>query len=64
MEEINVYELMFEVVEEENIELRRRIEDLEHQNEIIAGYAGFLEQQNKDLVDDYNQLFNIKSRKN
>lgn len=64
MEEVNIYEVMFEVVEEDNFELRRRIEDLEKQNEILAGYAGFLEHKNKELVDDYNSLFDIKLRNN
>lgn len=64
MEDINIYELMFEVVEEENFELRKRIEELEAQSDILAGYSAFLEHRNKELISDYNSLFNIKLRNN
>ena len=64
MEDINIYEVMFEVVEEENFELRKRIEELEAQSDILAGYAAFLETRNKELISDYNSLFNIKLRNN
>jgi hypothetical protein len=56
-EDIAVYEVMLELAEEEN-------EDLKHENDSLYGYIQYLHHKNKDLVDDYNQFVKLENRLN
>lgn len=55
--DFNIYEIMLELAEDEN-------EELKTENTLLANYCRFLEMENKKLVRDFNSLFDIKRRKN
>lgn len=55
--EFNLYEIMYELAEEEK-------ELLQMENQALKGYIEFLQVENKDLVKKFNSLFDIRKRKN
>jgi hypothetical protein len=55
--DINIYEIMLEIKEEEN-------NDLKVENELLYGYSMFLIQQNEDLKRQIQNLLDIKKRSN
>ena len=56
-EDIAVYEVMLELCEEENGDLKAEIDSL-------YGYIEYLQHKNKDLVKEYNNLLQIERRLN
>jgi hypothetical protein len=56
-EDIAVYEVMLELAEEEN-------EDLKHENDSLYGYIEYLHNKNKELYKEYNNLLNPDNRLN
>lgn len=62
--ELNLYEILLDLAETENDELKQENQILSIENQLLMGYKEFLEQENKDLIKKYNKLFDIKSRKN
>ena len=56
MEE-KLYQIMLELCEEEN-------EDLKHENEVLYKFITYLEEKNRDLIEEYNNLVDIKRRRN
>jgi len=55
--DIDIYELMYELSEEENGLLRDEIDTLK-------GYIAYLQDQTRDLVKKYNAEFDINKRLN
>ena len=62
--ELSLYEILLELAEEENNELKQENQILSIENQLLMGYKEFLEEENKDLIKKYNRLFDIKARKN
>lgn len=56
-EDTILYEVMLELCEEENEDLRAEIDGL-------YGYIQYLHDINKDLVEKYNQFIKLESRLN
>lgn len=56
-EDIILYEVMLELAEEENKDLKAEIDSL-------YGYIQYLHDKNKDLVKEYNNLLQIEKRLN
>ena len=56
-EDIAIYEVMLELAEEEN-------EDLKIENDILVGYIRYLEHKNKELYKEYINLLNPDNRLN
>lgn len=56
-EDIALYEVMLELCEEEN-------QDLRHEMNSLYGYIQYLHDINKDLVDEYNAFIKLKNRLN
>ena len=56
MEE-QIYKIMLELAEEEN-------EDLKNENDVLYKFIEYLEDKNRDLITEYNNLVDIKKRKN
>jgi Asp-tRNA(Asn)/Glu-tRNA(Gln) amidotransferase C subunit len=56
-EDTILYEVMLELAEEENEDLKAEIDSL-------YGYIQYLHNINKDLVDDYNQFVKLENRLN
>jgi hypothetical protein len=56
-EDLAIYEVMLELAEEENRDLKAEIDSL-------YGYIQYLHDLNKDLVDDYNQFIKLENRLN
>ena len=56
-EDIAIYEVMLELAEEENT-------DLKVENDILVGYIRYLEHKNKELYEEYNHLLDINKRLN
>ena len=63
-DEKTIYEIMLELAEEENSDLRDENEDLEREISILHGYIAYLERQNKVLVNNINSFTDIRKRKN
>lgn len=55
--EINIYEIMLELAEEEN-------SDLKEENEAMWNYINHLQKKNEELIKEYNNLLNPDNRKN
>ena len=55
--DINIYEIMLELAEEEN-------KDLKNENDVLYGYAQYLKDQNEDLKKEIQNLLDIKRRRN
>lgn len=55
--EINIYEIMLELSEEEN-------SDLKEENEALWNYINYLNRRNAELVLEYDNLTSIKKRLN
>ena len=62
--ELSLYEILLELAEEENNELKQENQILSIENQLLMGYKEFLEHENKDLIKKYNSLFKIEERKN
>ena len=56
-EDIALYEVMLELCEEEN-------QDLRYEMNSLYGYIQYLHDINKDLVDEYNAFIKLKNRLN
>jgi len=56
-EDIAIYEVMLELAEEENT-------DLKVENDILVGYIRYLEHKNKELYKEYNNLLKPDNRLN
>ena len=56
-EDIAVYEVMLELCEEENGDLKAEIDSL-------YGYIQYLHDKNKELYEEYNNLLQINKRLN
>jgi hypothetical protein len=56
-EDTILYEVMLELAEEENEDLKAEIDSL-------YGYIQYLHNINKDLVDNYNQFIKLENRLN
>ena len=56
-EDIAVYEVMLELAEEEN-------EDLKHEMASLYGYIQYLHDKNKELYEEYNNLLDTNKRLN
>ena len=56
MEE-QIYKIMLELAEEE-------IEDLKNENDVLYKFIEHLEEKNRDLIEEYNNLVDIRKRKN
>ena len=56
-EDTILYEVMLELAEEEN-------EDLKAEMDSLYGYIQYLHDINKDLVDNYNQFIKLDNRLN
>ena len=56
-EDTILYEVMLELAEEEN-------EDLKAEMDSLYGYIQYLHDKNKDLVKEYNNLLQIERRLN
>jgi hypothetical protein len=56
-EDTILYQVMLELCEEENTELKT-------ENDILVGYVRYLEHKNKELYDEYNNLLEINKRLN
>jgi hypothetical protein len=56
-EDTILYEVMLELAEEEN-------EDLKYELDSLYGYIEYLHHKNKDLVEEYNNLLLIQRRLN
>jgi len=52
-----LYEVMLELAEEENKDLKAEVDSL-------YGYIQYLHDVNKDLVDNYNQFIKLENRLN
>ena len=62
--DIELMELLYELTEEHNRDLVEENEDLRRQNIAMAAYIQYLQDKNKDLVNDYNSLIDINRRLN
>ena len=62
--ELSLYEILLELAEEENNELKQENQILSIENQLLMRYKEFLEHENKDLIKKYNSLFKIEERKN
>ena len=56
-EDINIYEIMYELAEEEK-------QDLKVENELLYGYSSYLIRENHDLRMQIQNLLDIRKRKN
>lgn len=56
-EDTAILEVMLELTEEENSELKL-------ENDILIGYIRYLEYKNKELYEQYNHLLDINKRLN
>jgi len=56
-EDIAVYEVMLELCEEEN-------EDLKHENDSLYGYIQYLQDKNRELYEEYYNLLDVNKRLN
>jgi hypothetical protein len=56
-EDTILYEVMLELAEEEN-------RDLKHEIDSLYGYIEYLHHKNKDLVEEYNNLLLVERRLN
>ena len=56
-EDTILYEVMLELAEEEN-------EDLKHEMESLYGYIQYLHDKNKELYEEYNNLLDTNKRLN
>ena len=56
-EDIAIYEVMLELAEEENT-------DLKVENDILVGYIRYLEHKNKELYEEYYNLLDVNKRLN
>ena len=56
-EDLAIYEVMLELAEEEN-------RDLKYELDSLYGYIEYLHHKNKDLVEEYNNLLLIQRRLN
>jgi hypothetical protein len=56
-EDIAVYEVMLELAEEEN-------GDLKHEIDSLYGYIEYLHHKNKELYEEYNNLLDVNKRLN
>ena len=56
-EDIKLYEIMLELAEEEN-------KDLKNENDVLYGYAQYLKAQNEDLKRQIENLLDIRKRRN
>ena len=63
-EEKTIYEIMLELAEEENTDLRKDNEYLSREITILHGYIAYLEKQNEVLVNNINSFTDIKRRRN
>jgi len=52
-----ILEVMLELCEEENTELKT-------ENDVLIGYIRYLEHKNKELYEEYNHLLDIQKRLN
>ena len=56
MEE-QIYKIMLELAEEEN-------QDLKAENDVLYKFIEYLEDKNRDLITEYNNLVDLKNRRN
>jgi len=56
-EDLAIYEVMLELAEEEN-------EDLKYENDSLYGYIEYLHNKNRELYKEYNNLLNPDNRLN
>jgi hypothetical protein len=56
-EDTAILEVMLELCEEENTELKT-------ENDVLIGYIRYLEHKNKELYEEYNHLLDIQKRLN
>ena len=56
-EDVAIYEVMLELCEEEN-------EDLRYENDSLYGYIEYLHNKNRELYTEYNNLLNPDNRLN
>jgi hypothetical protein len=52
-----ILEVMLELCEEENTELKT-------ENDVLIGYIRYLEHKNKELYEEYNNLLDVNKRLN
>ena len=52
-----ILEILLELAEDEN-------KDLRNENDILFSYVHYLEQKNRDLIRQYNNLVDIRKRLN
>ncbi len=52
-----ILEVMLELCEEENTELKT-------ENDVLIGYIRYLEHKNKELYEEYNHLLDVNKRLN
>jgi len=56
-DDLAIYEVMLELAEEEN-------EDLKYENDSLYGYIEYLHNKNRELYKEYNNLLNPDNRLN
>lgn len=59
-----ILEIMLELAEDENRDLREEIDTLKTLLNAYKGYNRFLEDKNKDFIIEWDNLTNIKKRLN
>ena len=63
-EDIEIYKVMLELAEDENEELKEENKRLRTLVSALKGWSSFLEDKNKDLVLEYDNLTSIEKRLN
>lgn len=63
-EDVEIYKVMLELAEDENVELMEENQRLKTLVEALKGYNTFLEKKNKELVLEYDNLTAIEKRLN
>lgn len=64
MEDLEIYKVMLELVEDENNDLKNEIQHLKVLIGALRGYNSFLMDKNKELVSEYDNLTDINKRLN
>ena len=64
MEDLEIYKVMLEIVEDENNDLKNEIQHLKVLIGALRGYNSFLMDKNKELVSEYDNLTDINKRLN
>ena len=64
MEDLEIYKVMLELLEDENNDLKNEIQHLKVLIGALRGYNSFLMDKNKELVSEYDNLTDINKRLN